>query len=160
MKKAIKFIACFMFLTLTLSAFTDTSTAPVVGYRAPGINLPGTGTASMLDAHRGEYVLITFWSSGDAASRIRCNEYTAMADRNNRLEHLAVNFDSSAALFEEVVKLDNLTAGMQYHVEGRKAADISKDYHLDRGLHTFMIDPTGTIIAIDPDADRVNSLLS
>ena len=161
MKKAITFIACFMFLVLTLSAFTDTATAPVVGYRAPAIHLGNDGKkSSLLDAHKGEYVLVTFWSSGDAASRIRCNEYTALADGDNRLEHIAVNFDSTATLFEEVVKLDNLTGIMQYHVEGHEAADINKDYHLDRGLHTFMIDTKGKIIAIDPDAEHVNSLLS
>lgn len=161
MKKAIMFIACFAFLVLTLSAFTDRTTAPVVGYSAPGLSLTAAdSTSTTLEAMKGEYVLVTFWSSSDAASRIRCNEYTALAGRNDRVKHVAVNFDRNAMLFDEVVKRDNLTASMQYHVEGLKADDIKKDYHLDRGLHTFMIDPKGVIMSIDPDAERVNSLLN
>lgn len=161
MKKAILFIASFAFLVLTLSAFTDRATAPIVGYRAPGLSLTAAdSTSTTLSELKGEYVLLTFWSSSDAASRIRCNEYTALAGRENRLEHVAVNFDRNATLFDEVVKRDNLNASSQYHVEGLKAADIMKEYHLDRGLHTFMINPRGVILAVDPDAEQVNSLLN
>jgi len=161
MKKAILFIACFATLVLTLSAYTDRAAAPVIGYRAPELSLTvADSTSTSLDYHKGGYVLVTFWSSSDAASRLRCNEYTAFAAKDERMVHLAVNFDSNAELFDEVVRRDNLTASMQYHVEGHHAESIKKEYHLERGLHTFMINPRGVIIAIDPDIEQVNNLLN
>lgn len=162
MKKAILFIACFAIMVVTMSSTTDGATAPVVGYQAPAVSLTGTDADAAtltLDDCRGEYVLLTFWSSGDAASRLRCNAYTSLERHDDvGVRHIAVNFDRSAALYCEIVNRDNLNALRQYHVEGNAARIIKDKYHLDRGLHSFLIDPRGTIIAIDPDAEQVTSL--
>ena len=159
MKKAILIIASFVFLVITLSAFNDRATAPGVGYKAPDLLLTSGDTVSSLRDYKGETVLVTFWSSGDALSRIRCNEYTAIAGRNDRLRHIAVNFDSNEALFGEIVRRDNLTASEQYHVDGERATQIRLDYHLDRGLHSFLINNQGVIVAVDPDVEHVNNAL-
>ena len=159
MKKAILIIASFAFLIITLSAFNDRTTAPGVGYNAPDLFLTSGDNVSSLKDYKGETVLVTFWSSGDALSRIRCNEYSALADRDDRLRHIAVNFDSNEALFGEIVKRDNLTASEQYHVDGERAAQIRLNYHLDRGLHSFLIDKNGVIVAVDPDVEHVNNAL-
>lgn len=160
MKKAIVFIACFAFLAFILMAFTDRGTAPGIGYKAPGIALEGHESDTMmhLSDYRGEYVLLTFWSSSDAASRLRCNEYSSIAAAGVPLQHIAVNFDRSEGLFGEVVRRDNLRASEQYHVDGLAAKLIKENYHLDRGLHSFLIDKKGIIIAVDPDAEQVESL--
>ncbi len=161
MKKAILFIACFAVLVLTLSANTDRATAPVVGHYSPALSLTAADSSvTTLGAFRGKYVLVTFWSSSDAASRLRCNRYDAFCDGNDRLEHLAVNLDRNAELFDEVVSRDNLSRCSQYHVEGRQAHAIRKLYHLDRGLHSFLINPAGVIEAIDPDDVLARKLMS
>lgn len=159
MKKAILIIASFAFLVITLAAFNDRATAPGVGFKAPDLFLVSGDSVSSLHDYKGETVLVTFWSSGDAPSRIRCNEYSAIADRDNRLHHIAVNFDSNEALFGEIVKRDNLTASKQYHVDGERAELIKLNYHLDRGLHSFLINHKGVIVAVDPDVEHVNNAL-
>ncbi len=159
MKKAILIIASFTFLVITLSAFNDRATAPEVGYHAPEIFLNSNNGITTLSDFKGEMVLVTFWSTNDALSRVRCNEYTALADQNDQLRHIAINFDSNKVLFGEVVKRDNLTESQQYHVEGDIARLIKQSYHLDRGLHSFLINPKGKIIAVDPDVENVTLML-
>lgn len=160
MKKAILFIASFAIIVLTLSAYTDRATAPVVGYYSPALSVMASdSTAVSLGSLNGKYVLVTFWSSSDAASRLRCNRYNTLCDDNDMLQHLAVNFDRNASLFEEVVKRDNLSWSCQYHVEGRQAEVIRTLYHLDRGLHSFLVDPAGVIVAIDPDEEQTRNMI-
>lgn len=159
MKKAILFIATFVLVVVILTAFANKPSAPGTGYKAPAIAMSNDTTDTVLDNYQGEYLLLTFWSSSDAGSRIRCNEYTRAANHTKGLSHIGVNFDSSKSLFDEIVRRDNLTTGEQYHVEGNQAANIMESYHLDRGLHTFLINPKGIIVAVDPETTTLNNLL-
>ncbi|MCM1449607.1 MAG: redoxin family protein [Clostridiales bacterium] len=158
MKKAIKIIACFAFLVFTMSAFTDGAKAPAIGYMAPDLELTATDSSRVdLSSFKGENILVTFWCTGDPSSRIRCNEYTSLMADNHIVEHIAVNFDVNKTLFEEVVKRDNLTASKQYRVSGQEAHKIMSSYHLDRGMHSFLINRAGRIVAIDPDIRNIES---
>lgn len=159
MKKAIMLIATFALVVVILTAFAGKPTAPVKGYLAPELSMKNDSTDFTIENYRGQYLLVTFWSSSDAGSRIRCNEYTNAATSNEELSHIGINFDSSENLFNEYVKRDNLQASSQYHVTGNQAMTIIDNYHLDRGLHSFMIDPQGIIVAVDPDTKTLNNLL-
>ena len=159
MKKAIMFIATFVSVVMILTAFTVKPTAPETGYQAPELSINTGSSTVSLDNFRGQYLLVSFWSSSEASSRIRCNEYTSAVSHTPGLHHIGINFDASTPLFNEIVKRDNLKAQAQYHVEGNDAASIKENYHLDRGLHSFLIDPKGTIIAVDPDKLTLNKLL-
>lgn len=159
MKKAFLFIACFAFVIMLFSGFASESTAPSIGYVAPEFKLTDNNKTLSLHNLKGENVLVTFWSSTNADSRIRCNQYDAFSAYDNSVRHLAINLDQDKDLFEQIVILDNMTASMQYHIEGGIADEIMSDYHLDRGLHSFLINNTGKIVAIDPDADTMKSLL-
>lgn len=158
MKTAIKIIACLVFTVITLSAFNDRATAPATGYKAPMLTLENDSTSMTLEEMEGDYVLVTFWSAGDARSRLQCNEYSALLAGRDDIKLVAVNLDDSRGLFEEIVKRDNLTSAMQYHVEGMDAENISRSYQLDRGLRSFLVDPEGRISAIDPDAKTLTQL--
>lgn len=159
MKKAILFIATFVLVVVILTAFANKPTAPGTGYKAPGIAMSNDSADMVIDNYRGEYLLLTFWSSSDAGSRVRCNEYTHAANHIKGLSHIGVNFDPSKSLFNEIVKRDNLTNSEQYHVEGNQALTIMESYHLDRGMHSFLIDPNGIIVAVDPETETLNNLL-
>ena len=159
MKKAIMYIAAFVGMVMSLTAFTVKPTAPGTGCSAPELSMKTDSSSISLDNFRGQYLLVSFWSSSEASSRIRCNEYTSAANQISGLNHIGINVDASTSLFNEVVKRDNLMKQAQYHVEGNEAALIKENYHLDRGLHSFLIDPQGTIVAVDPDKVTLNKLL-
>ena len=67
-----------------------------------------------------------------------------------RFRLLSVNFDRSERLFREIVRRDGLSAKSQFHVKGSQANQLIKDYHLESGMKSFLIDPEGRIVAKNP----------
>ena len=111
---------------------------------------------------RGQYVLLSFWNSGDAASRVLCNKYAAwqkkLAAGTVRMRHLAVNLDDDSDLFAAIVNADGLDAAAQFNLTGDAAAKVRRDYHLNEALGTLLIDPEGRIAAINPDFSKLAAL--
>ena len=82
-----------------------------------------------LDQLKGQWVLLQFWKSSDAASRIAVKQYTEMESKLDsltveRFNHLAVNMDRNERLFNEVVRRDGLDAGSQFHASGSRAEKL------------------------------------
>lgn len=162
MKKAIFIIACFAVLLVFGSAYTNRNVAPQSGYKSPSLVIDADNASFSLGELKGDYVLLTFWSSSDARSRILYNDYTSVignAGDKGAIEMVSVNFDRSENLFREVVAHDNLTAGKQFHVTGQQAARIMDDFALNKGLKTFLLDKNHRIIAVDPGIDELTKIL-
>ena len=158
MKKAILFIASFAILIISLSAFTDKASATVIGYKAPELVLQQDNQAMTLSSLKGKYVLLNFWTSSDADSRMKCNLYDDITSDKDNLSLISVNLDSSSALYREIVKRDGLNTASQFHMEGTQAAKIHEVYRLNKNLKSFLIDPTGRILAVNPDAQRLAAI--
>ncbi len=155
-----------MVLLLFSSAFQG-GIAPLVGSIAPSVIVEKDNTPIGLDDSRGKYVILSFWSSSDAESRIRCNEVTALvkslyetdSQKEEQVRVMAVNFDRSERLFNEIVRRDNMDDASQFYVSGNSATMIKRAYGLDKGLKTFVIDPVGRIVAVNPDKEELSDLL-
>lgn len=164
MKKAILIIASFAILLIFGSAYTERNRAPKEGYMSPVLMLERDGETVSIDRLRGEYVLLTFWSSGDARSRLMCNRYETYVDSDvcvgKGICMVAVNFDRSENLFREVVYRDCMNADAQFHVEGSRALKIIEDFALDNGFKSFLLDRSGRIVATDPDTDYLTKILN
>ena len=160
MKKAILFIASFAILIISLSAFTDRATAPLIGYKAPQIVLMQGDETVTLSGCNGKYVLLNFWTASDADSRLKCNTYNHISSDKDNLSLLSVNLDRSDALYREIIKRDGLNSKTQYHVEGSQAARINDQYRLKGNMKSFLIDPEGRIIAVNPDPQNITNLVN
>lgn len=160
MKKAILFIACFAVFFISLSAMSDGGSVPAAGYKAPRLELANEGSPMSLGDMRGKYVLLNFWRSSDADSRLKCNQYAALLRADNSISYISVNLDSSAGLFREIVKRDGLDAKTQYHAEKPEADRLLSVYQLEDGMKSFLIAPDGTILAVNPDAALLSRLNS
>lgn len=163
MKKAIFMIACFAVLLVFGSAYSDRNVAPRTGYKSPSLVIGSDDETFSLENLKGEYVLLTFWSSGDARSRLQCNDYVSLlgnADANGVIDMVAVNFDRSENLFKEVVAHDNLDACKQFYVNGQQASRIKEEFALTNGLKTFLLNKNGHIIAIDPGMTELTKILN
>lgn len=158
MKKAILFIASFAILIITLSAFTDKATAPVIGYKAPEIILQEGNQVVTLSDFKGKYVLLNFWKSSDAESRLKCNLYNEIAAGKDNISLISVNLDSSKALYREIVKRDGLETSSQFHIEKTQVSKINNLYRLENNLKSFLIDPEGRILAVNPDEQNIVSI--
>lgn len=159
MKKAILFIASFAVLIISLSAFTDRASAPAIGYKAPQFILAEGESVITLADQRGKFVLLNFWTASDAESRIKCSEYERLAAEDNSLSIVSVNLDSSKALYREIVKRDGLDEYSQFHLEGLQSDRVVDLYRLEGNLKSFLIDPDGRILAVNPDASEVNKYI-
>ena len=76
MKKTLMSLALFVVLLFTVSANTDRVYTAVEGTKAPSFQVEaavGSNTVS-LDDFKGRYVIVNFWSSQDAPSRLAAGQ--------------------------------------------------------------------------------------
>ena len=159
MNKTLLTIATLALLTLFTSAYYSAPADSRIGYKAPALFLDNSNGLSPLMQHRGEKVLLTFWSSSDAESRLANLHYDRMS-RQPGVDyiHVSVNMDRSAGVFNSIVALDDLNRSAQFNTTVEAQDAIIKSWRLDEGYHTFLIDGNGMIVAVDPNAKTLASI--
>lgn len=160
-------IALFVVLIFTVSSRTDRDVRASRGYEAPELSLMDMSDSSVTDLNelKGSFVLVNFWAASDAESRIAAHGYdralaTATArPSDERLRLLQVNLDSSVRLFREIVRRDGLNAAQQFYVSAGESAAVKHKFNLDSGLQSYLIDPDGKIVAVNPTPETVIRLM-
>ena len=159
MNKTVLIIAILGLLILFSSAYYSAPADSRIGYKAPALVLGNSNGLSPLQQHRGEKVLLTFWASDDASSRLSNQHYDRLSRSNGaHYIHVSVNMDRSQSVFNSIVALDSLDRSAHYSSSIEAQSDISKTWRLDEGYHSFLLDEDGKIIAIDPDEKTLASL--
>ena len=160
MKKTMMIIAIFAALIALFTAATDSAVDGAKGSNAPVFKIERPDSLVQLDDLKGEWVLLQFWTSGDASSRLAVREYSRIHDAaigsmsKEQFRHLAVNFDRSSSLFREIVRRDGLNAESQFYAGDKALRDnLVRRYHLDNGMKAFLINPRGQIVAVNPSAN-------
>lgn len=159
-------IVSVVVLLLLSSSFSIDGTVAAIGKLAPAVKMENGLTESSIEDYRGKYLLLTFWSSEDGNSRLKCNRYNTFF-RNTRgegaqdkMEFAAVNFDQNKPLFDELVRYDNLEPASQFYVNLNQIKQISKAYNLENGLNSYLIDPAGKIVMVNPDEGHLTKIIS
>lgn len=146
-------------LTLFTSAYYSAPADSRVGYKAPALVLGNSNGLSPLMQHRGEKILLTFWSSSDAESRLANMQYDRMSRQPGAAyNHVSVNLDRSASVFNGIVEVDDLNRSAQFSTSVEAQDAIIKSWRLNEGFHSFLLDVDGTIVAVDPDAALLASV--
>lgn len=153
MNKTLLIIAIVGLLTLFTSAYYSAPADSRIGYKAPSLLLGDSNNdLSPLKQHRGEKILLTFWSSDDAQSRLDNMRYDRLSrSAGADYTHVSVNLDRSESVFNQIVAIDNLDRSAQFSTAQDMQDDIIRSWRLEDGYHSFLIDPNGVIIGIDPD---------
>lgn len=159
MKKQLFLIVILAFIFIFTSARYETPADSRIGYAAPGFSVENDESRVELQKLRGNYVLVSFWSSTDAQSRIATIAYDRIARNHEEMEFVAVNYDPSAAVYNEIVKIDNLAAESQFHDAEGSASSIFKAYHLGEGFCAMLISPEGKIVAVNPSAEMIENFI-
>lgn len=159
MNKTFLTIAVLALLTLFTSAYYSAPADSRIGFKAPSLVLGNNNGLSPLQQHAGENILLTFWASSDADSRLDNMRY----DRMSRTEsmaftHISVNMDRSENVFDCVVAIDDLNRSSQFNAAVAAQDEIIKRWRLDDGYHSFLIDAQGKIVAVDPDAKSLAAI--
>ena len=159
MNKTLLTIAVLGLLTLLTSAYYSAPADSRIGYKAPSLVLDGNNGLSPLQQHLGENVLLTFWTSSDADSRLDNMRYDRISrDDAMHFIHVSVNLDRSASVFNSVVTIDDLNRSTQLTSSLDEQEGIINRWRLDDGFHSFLIDRQGTIEAVDPDVKTLAAL--
>lgn len=154
-------IAIFAVLLVSMSAHTERVYEAADGFNAPDLTVDNSHSALSLSDLKGKYVLVAFWASSNAQSRIsaaRYDDFSKSLDEE-RFCLLSVNFDRSERLFREIVRRDNLSAKSQFYVSGSNAETIFENYHLGNGFQSFLINPQGKIVATNPSNDTLKKIV-
>lgn len=163
--KKLTFVFVAFVLLLTVS-FVDKDATPGVGL-SPGSKFPQIEVSDSvhgsfdLEKQEGKYVLLSFWASYDAPSRMSNIRLMHAADGLGRadVEFISVSFDRSAAIFEETVGIDGFLSSHYFDRLGTDS-EIYRVARLKGGFGNYLLDPRGVIVAKNIDPKSLKDLIN
>ena len=162
----------WIFVVLLISSLTsfvekDKPTGGLnVGDIAPDFKIEAMSTEQStqnLSRMKGKYVLLSFWASYDAQSRMQ-NASLSNALRstspNNNVEMVSVSFDEYQSIFEETIRKDQIVTPTCFVETKGESSGIFKKYRLGRGFTNYLLDDNGVIIAKNISAAELSAYLN
>ncbi|MEG1867289.1 MAG: thioredoxin-like domain-containing protein [Bacteroides sp.] len=159
----------WIFVVLLISSLTafiekDKPTGGLnVGDVAPDFTVETTSDkqhAVDLDLLKGRYVLLSFWASYDAQSRMQnASLSNALRTAAHKVEMVSVSFDEYQSIFKETVRKDQIVTPACFVETKGEDSGLFKKYRLDRGFTNYLLDGNGVIIAKNISAAELSAHL-
>ena len=152
-------------LTLVLTSGSVKQTAPSIGYypgeRIPDIVLTGlNGDRVHLSDYKGRKVVVNFWASYDAQSRVsNVSLHNYLKMNNSDATFVSISLDENIHVAERTLAMDNLDTISQFCEIKGSASALYRDFKLNRGFRSYLIDEEGVIRAMNMTPDDLRSLL-
>lgn len=132
-----------------------------VGDMAPNFVIQSLHDKKLSD-YKGKRVLLSFWASYDAPSRMRnvalCNEFQK-ADSQN-FEMISISFDEYESVFKETRRKDCIATSVCFVETEGELSDLYKSYYLNQGFTNYLLDENGIILAKNISADELSTYLN
>ena len=112
---------------------------------------------------KGKYVLLSFWASYDAHSRMQnasLSNVLRSASRNENVEMVSVSFDEYQSIFKETVRKDQIVTPTCFVEAKGESSGLFKKYRLGRGFTNYLLDENGVIIAKNISAAELSAYLN
>ena len=112
---------------------------------------------------KGKYVLLSFWASYDAHSRMQnasLSNVLRSASRNENVEMVSVSFDEYQSIFKETVRKDQIVTPTCFVETKIESSGLFKKYRLGRGFTNYLLDENGVIIAKNISAAELSAYLN
>lgn len=148
------------FLLITILSFVNAPKEGLdAGDKLPTLLLKNSHNEVLdLKPNKGEFVIVNFWASYDAESRMR-NVKLYNAFRKMNLENyrfVSVSLDPSTLAFQETIQLDGIEASTQFLAP--KESNLYTKFRLQEGFASFLINDKGVIISSNFDDKQLNNL--
>ena len=157
------FFVALLIISFTFFSFVgkDTPTEGLtIGDRAPEFKICGEKQWVNLKDFRGKYVLLSFWASYDANSRVNNATLSHATNQVGNVEMVSVSFDNYKSIFNETIRKDRIsTANCFVELDGENS-EIYKTYRLHKGFKNYLLNEQGVIIAKDINAKQLSSYLN
>ena len=162
----------WIFVVLLISSLTsfvekDKPTGGLnVGDIAPDFKIETMLTeqpAQKLSKLQGKYVLLSFWASYDAQSRMQnasLSNALRSTTQSNNVEMVSVSFDEYKSIFEETIRKDQIVTPTCFVETKGELSGIFKKYRLGRGFTNYLLDDNGVIIAKNISAAELSAYLN
>ena len=147
----------WIFVVLLISSLTsfvekDKPTGGLnVGDIAPDFKIKAMSTEQQptqnLSKMKGKYVLLSFWASYDAQSRMQNASLSNVLRSSRNVEMVSVSFDEYQSIFEETIRKDQIVTPTCFVETKGESSGIFKKYRLGRGFTNYLLDGNGVIIA-------------
>ena len=108
---------------------------------------------------KGKYVLLSFWASYDAQSRMQNASLSNVLRSSRNVEMVSVSFDEYQSIFKETVRKDQIVTPTCFVETEGEDSGLFKKYRLNRGFTNYLLDGNGVIIAKNISAAELFSLL-
>ncbi len=152
-------MATLVVVMLFTSASSNNGKGGIVGTSAGDFTVSNADGVVSLSQFRGNYVLLTLWSSADVVSRLDNINYDRYASKLANVVPLSVNFDRSSTLFTELVAADSLATSSQYYCERQDRSAFEQKWGVKQQYNTYLINPSGTVIAVNPTNQEITRLV-
>lgn len=163
MNKTLRYIVFCLVVGLMMALFavrvnrsdTDPEAVPHI---TSASNLSGS---VRIDSLKGKYVLVNFWDSHNAVSRIAAAEYDRFlrSHRGLPLRLLSVNTDDNRKLYDEIVSHDGLDVSTQYHISDTRRGSSAPVFHPSEGYASYLLSPEGKVVAINPSVPQLEEIV-
>ena len=157
----------WIFVVLLISSLTsfvekDKPTGGLnVGDVAPDFTIESTSDAQYnfdLTDLKGKYVLLSFWASYDAQSRMQnASLSNALRSTSQDVEMVSVSFDEYQSVFQETIRKDQIVTPTCFVETKGESSGIFKKYRLGRGFTNYLLDDNGVIIAKNISAAELSA---
>lgn len=115
-----------------------------------------------LSAMKGKYVLLSFWASYDAQSRMQNASLSnaLRATTRNDVEMVSISFDEYKSIFEETIRKDQIVTPTCFVETKGESSGLFKKYRLGRGFTNYLLDDNGVIVAKNISAAELSTYLN
>ena len=138
-----------------------TSTGYYPGNQIPNICFTGMeGQYFDINDYKGKKVVLNFWAAYDAHSRannVRLNNF--LKENNSDVEFLSISLDENINVGKRTALLDKIDNNSLFCDANGANSDIFKEFKLEKGFRSYLIDEQGVIKAIDLSNDILKELL-
>ena len=161
--------AKWIFVVLLISSLTsfvekDKPTGGLnVGDMAPDFKIQTMSaeqSQTELSDLKGKYVLLSFWASYDAQSRMQNVSLSNVLRSSRNVEMVSVSFDEYQSIFKETVRKDQIVTPTCFVETKGEYSGLFKKYRLGRGFTNYLLDDNGVIIAKNISAAELSAYLN
>ena len=131
-----------------------------IGDKAPTFTICGEKQLIDLKDLRGKYVLLSFWASYDAPSRVQNATLNHAIEQADNVEMVSVSFDEYQSIFKETVRKDQIVTPTCFVETEGEDSGLFKKYRLNRGFTNYLLDGNGVIIAKNISAADLSAYVS
>lgn len=157
------FIVALLIISFAFFSFVgkDTHTEGLtIGDRAPEFKICSEKQLVNLKDFRGKYVLLSFWASYDANSRINNATLSHATNQIGNVEMVSVSFDNYESIFNETIRKDRISTSNCFVELDGENSEIYKTYRLHKGFKNYLLNEQGVIIAKNINAKQLSSYLN